>query len=231
VKHTETRDQTQQSRKIVIDETNKGLVGALQHLSVGKKPSDKMFPDMKQDAIQSYRCETADKLLSIFGPEKFDPAYAHAMKKNDFFPRYAVGVLPKNEMILRRDEWNAAVDDYISSENDDDRDELEISQQAKIAMEGSRLYKECANCGEIEEEVGQFMGCSRCKMRQYCHKDCQVEHWKAGGHKRKCGKEKESENETLYCSSQKCLASFMEVMSSSLPGLMPGMPMGGATVD
>jgi hypothetical protein len=45
----------------------------------------------------------------------------------------------------------------------------------------------CANCG-----VGETAGsaalklCSRCKAAVYCGKECQTQHWKAGGHREVC---------------------------------------------
>ena len=46
----------------------------------------------------------------------------------------------------------------------------------------------CRNCGRPESEVegGKLTGCGRCKVAKYCHKDCQKEHWKLGGHKLEC---------------------------------------------
>lgn len=226
VKYTETRDKTTQHRTIPVDSKDDGMVGmvdALKLMSVGKKPTDKVFPGLTTTDFDEHRAKMADRLTTLLPREKFDPAYAHAMKKTDFFPKYAVGILPKNEMILRRDEWNAAVDDYITTRtttaSNDDRRRLEIEQQAKIAWDGSRLYKECAACGVIEDVVGEFMACSRCKMRQYCSKDCQIDHWKNASHKIKCGKETESENETLYFKSH---TSVDEVMAQMTKDVMTG---------
>ncbi len=42
----------------------------------------------------------------------------------------------------------------------------------------------CAQCG-ISPETG-LKRCARCHSTMYCSKDCQVRHWKEGGHKQKC---------------------------------------------
>ena len=45
----------------------------------------------------------------------------------------------------------------------------------------------CSNCG-IGERGGDaaLKPCSRCKVALYCGRECQVRHWKAGGHKAVC---------------------------------------------
>jgi len=45
----------------------------------------------------------------------------------------------------------------------------------------------CSNCGIGERDGGvALMPCSRCKVAVYCRRECQVQHWKAGGHKAAC---------------------------------------------
>jgi len=45
----------------------------------------------------------------------------------------------------------------------------------------------CSNCGIGEGGGGAALKpCSRCKVALYCGRDCQVQHWKAGGHKAVC---------------------------------------------
>jgi hypothetical protein len=34
----------------------------------------------------------------------------------------------------------------------------------------------------------KFKMCSACEAVRYCSKECQIEHWKSGGHRAKCGK-------------------------------------------
>jgi len=45
----------------------------------------------------------------------------------------------------------------------------------------------CSNCGIGERGGGAALKpCSRCKVALYCGRGCQVQHWKAGGHKAVC---------------------------------------------
>ena len=45
----------------------------------------------------------------------------------------------------------------------------------------------CSNCGIGEGGDGAALKpCSRCKVTLYCGRECQVQHWKAGGHKAAC---------------------------------------------
>jgi len=45
----------------------------------------------------------------------------------------------------------------------------------------------CSNCGIGEKGGGAALKpCSRCKVALYCGRECQVQHWKAGGHKAVC---------------------------------------------
>lgn len=45
----------------------------------------------------------------------------------------------------------------------------------------------CSNskCLKPQDEV-KFKKCSRCKVTVYCSKECQIEHWKQGGHHKQC---------------------------------------------
>ena len=49
--------------------------------------------------------------------------------------------------------------------------------------------KDCANCGASEGTVPGspiHKPCSRCKITYYCSVRCQKQHWKMGGHKKRC---------------------------------------------
>ena len=49
--------------------------------------------------------------------------------------------------------------------------------------------KDCANCGAPEGTVPGSPAhsvCSRCKITYYCSVRCQKQHWKVGGHKKRC---------------------------------------------
>ena len=47
--------------------------------------------------------------------------------------------------------------------------------------------RECANCSATEGHAGvKLVSCSRCLLVYYCGKACQLQHWKEGGHKKRC---------------------------------------------
>jgi len=43
------------------------------------------------------------------------------------------------------------------------------------------------NCTKIEQSVGEFKYCGKCRIAIYCSRECQVSHWKSF-HKFECGK-------------------------------------------
>ena len=47
---------------------------------------------------------------------------------------------------------------------------------------GSEVVNLCALC----ESRNAKMRCGGCRVRWYCSKECQVLHWKGGGHKQEC---------------------------------------------
>lgn len=208
--HTETRERASyQQGSMVL--WNDNVSKLYDDLMIGVESTDKIFNDLAtDDPHHDFRQRLAIHMMNSARRDLFDPAYGHALKKICFSPTYAVGLLPKKECKDRRDQWNAAVDDYIATKDDtnDHRDAVQIERLSKVAWDGTRLYKECPGCGTIEDKVEDFKACSQCKMRHYCSKECQVQHWRSGGHKEKCGNETESENETLYFPSHKSINEF-----------------------
>ncbi|CAJ1953007.1 unnamed protein product [Cylindrotheca closterium] len=61
------------------------------------------------------------------------------------------------------------------------RKEAKMAHSAKKAV----LNSYCANCNKSLGTDGG-MKCSKCKVTLYCGRDCQVKHWKEGGHKQEC---------------------------------------------
>jgi len=47
---------------------------------------------------------------------------------------------------------------------------------------------ECANCTATKTKAGQPLSqkCARCRLLVYCSRECQVQHWKSGGHQKWC---------------------------------------------
>ena len=52
-----------------------------------------------------------------------------------------------------------------------------------MATKKSDAAPACTNCGVTG---GRLLACSRCKLVQYCGKDCQTQHWGKGEHKLFC---------------------------------------------
>jgi hypothetical protein len=50
------------------------------------------------------------------------------------------------------------------------------------------LVDQCYFCKKEADETTTLMQCSKCKVPKYCSTDCQVSHWKSGGHKTACAK-------------------------------------------
>ena len=44
----------------------------------------------------------------------------------------------------------------------------------------------CATCGTPKTTRRPLHACSQCHTTHYCNRDCQMKHWKEGGHKRNC---------------------------------------------
>ena len=44
----------------------------------------------------------------------------------------------------------------------------------------------CAACGTPKATRRPLNICTRCRTVRYCNRDCQMTHWKEGGHKRDC---------------------------------------------
>jgi len=44
----------------------------------------------------------------------------------------------------------------------------------------------CAACGTPTTTKRPLNACSQCHTTHYCNRDCQMTHWKEGGHKREC---------------------------------------------
>jgi TPR repeat protein len=64
---------------------------------------------------------------------------------------------------------------------------LRKQRQAVAQASQPSSSRTCANCGVAEAAGGEDLKpCSRCKAVVYCGKECQMQHWKAGGPKAVC---------------------------------------------
>ena len=49
----------------------------------------------------------------------------------------------------------------------------------------------CSTCGKPKTPLRPLHPCKLCHAVQYCGRECQVQHWKQGGHRRECKKLRE----------------------------------------
>jgi len=68
------------------------------------------------------------------------------------------------------------------------RRKASLLRKEKAAEQERTELRNCGGCTKMEREAGQFNKCGRCKEVRYCSRECQVKHWKKGGHKEECGK-------------------------------------------
>jgi hypothetical protein len=64
--------------------------------------------------------------------------------------------------------------------SDDQRNPLTTNKKMVVKKQAN-----CANCLEVKDRT-ELLDCARCRSVSYCSKDCQVIHWKKGGHKLLC---------------------------------------------
>lgn len=84
----------------------------------------------------------------------------------------AVGSTPRRPEFgdagrVARDEWNAAVEEYIATLPDADAHASRVA--AAVDAEGGPLYKRCdlGTCGQLEPAPGQYRVCSACKTVRF----------------------------------------------------------------
>jgi TPR repeat protein len=55
----------------------------------------------------------------------------------------------------------------------------------------------CSTCGKPKTPLRALKPCKLCHTVQYCGRECQVNHWKKGGHRRACKKLREAAAKTV----------------------------------
>jgi tetratricopeptide (TPR) repeat protein len=94
------------------------------------------------------------------------------------------GVVQSNE---RAREWliKAAVQDHEKALQN-----LQILDQIEGRTTPTILC--CSTCGKPKTPLRPLHPCKLCRTVQYCGRECQVNHWKQGGHRRECKKLREA---------------------------------------
>jgi TPR repeat protein len=99
---------------------------------------------------------------------------------------YAKGDSVDQSNELAREWWiKAAVQDHESA--------LQSLQQ--LDKEEGRTTPTilcCSTCGKPKTPLRPLHPCKLCHTVQYCGRECQVNHWKEGGHRRECKKLREA---------------------------------------
>ena len=68
-------------------------------------------------------------------------------------------------------------------------DTSRVKEKKKKGNAATPSLKDCANCGAPEGTIPGIpihKPCSECKITYYCSVRCQKQHWKVGGHKKRC---------------------------------------------
>lgn len=122
-----------------------------------------------------------------------DPAFTSAYFDTQFFPSPQGRTSSKLWCRQKQKEWNASVDEYISS-GVDSRSRSEIEEAAKIGISLGAMYRACEadGCNKVEgRDIEKVSTCARCKMTFYCGPTCQKLHWST--HKQVCGTPQQTE--------------------------------------
>ena len=118
--------------------------------------------------------------------------YTRAANQGQATAQFKVGVMcyigdgvDKSHDIGR--EWwiKAAVQDHAGA--------LQYLQQLdKLEGRTTPTILCCSTCGKPKTPLRPLHPCKLCRTVQYCGRECQVNHWKEGGHRRECKKLREA---------------------------------------
>ena len=112
--------------------------------------------------------------------------YTQAVKQGHATAQFNLGVLYYNgngvdqSYELAREWWiKAAVQDH----------ETALQYLQELDEEEGRTIPTilcCSTCGKPKTPLRPLHPCKLCRTVQYCGRECQVNHWKKGGHRREC---------------------------------------------
>jgi TPR repeat protein len=107
-----------------------------------------------------------------------DQGHASAQYNLGYCYRYGEGVVQSTE--LAREWWiKAAVQDQKQA-----LQHLQILDKYEGRTTPTILC--CSTCGKPKTPLRPLKPCKLCHTVQYCGRECQVNHWKKGGHRKKC---------------------------------------------
>jgi hypothetical protein len=62
--------------------------------------------------------------------------------------------------------------------------QTELCSTVLVLLAAAIAYPRCSNCDNVLP--GSANRCAQCRVAKYCNRQCQVQHWKQGGHKQEC---------------------------------------------
>jgi TPR repeat protein len=127
--------------------------------------------------------KSIEKAIELWSPAAHQ-GHASAQYNLGYCYRYGEGVVQSTE--LAREWWiKAAVqDDEQALQNLQELDKQEGRTTPTILC--------CSTCGKPKTPLRPLHPCKLCHTVQYCGRECQVQHWKQGGHRRECKKLREA---------------------------------------
>jgi hypothetical protein len=112
------------------------------------------------EAAAAYGLGASSMSLTRITPESWDQAIASAARTGHLMPGQQQGRVAGPSVIM---------------------------PSSSSGARGGDSSKSCAVCGSTAGRGGaKLLGCGGCKAVRYCSKECQLQHWKHGGHKDNC---------------------------------------------
>jgi TPR repeat protein len=145
-------------------------------------------PNAMMDLAGMYRREegvtkSIEKAIELY-TQAANQGHARAQGNLGVFYIVGEGIGQSNE--LAREWWiKAAVQD----------NEMALQYLQRLDKQEGRTTPTilcCSTCGKPKTPLRPLHPCKLCHTVQYCGRDCQVNHWKKGGHRRECKKLREA---------------------------------------